>query len=161
MFPRETFAKKKGRKRMKRAKYNALDLAKYIVSKCFLEGWPISNLQLQKILYFIQKDFLQRNDMAFADEIQAWQFGPVVPGVYYRFCGFGALPIANVYEDCQDVVNENDKEYTTPIIREKRKMSPWALVEETHIPGGAWDRVYQNGKGENNPIPLDYIIAEA
>lgn len=146
---------------MERTKYNALDLAKYIVSKCFLEGWPISNLQLQKILYFIQKDFLKRNDIAFTDEIQAWQFGPVVPCVYYRFCGFGALPIANVYEDCQDVVNSDDENYILPIIRTKRRLPPWKLVEETHVPGGAWDKVYKNGKGENDPIPIKYIKAEA
>ena len=61
--------------------YSALDLSKYIVSKCVREHCPISNLQLQKILYYIQKDFLLRDSIAFADEIEAWQFGPVVPNV--------------------------------------------------------------------------------
>ena len=31
--------------------YNAIDLSKYIVSKCVKDGHPVSNLQLQKILY--------------------------------------------------------------------------------------------------------------
>lgn len=30
--------------------YTAMDLSKYIVSKCIEDGEPISNLQLQKIL---------------------------------------------------------------------------------------------------------------
>ena len=47
--------------------YNAIDLSKYIVSKCVTDGHPISNLQLQKILYYIQKDFLQRDEVAFSD----------------------------------------------------------------------------------------------
>lgn len=67
--------------------YNAIDLSKYIVSKCVTDGHPISNLQLQKILYYIQKDFLQRDEVAFSDNIEAWQFGPVVPNVYYHYCG--------------------------------------------------------------------------
>ena len=52
----------------------ALDLANYIVSKCIQDEYPISNLQLQKIMFFIQKDFLQ-NDLgpAFDERIEAWQ----------------------------------------------------------------------------------------
>ena len=39
--------------------YKAIDLSKYIVSKCVRDNIPISNLQLQKILYYIQKEFLR------------------------------------------------------------------------------------------------------
>ena len=59
----------------------ALDVAKYMVTKCVQDKCPISNLQVQKILYFIQKDFLQNGSEAFSDDIEAWQFGPVVPEV--------------------------------------------------------------------------------
>ena len=60
--------------------YKALELAKYVVSKCIQDDNPISNLQLQKILFYIQRDYLQNeNRAAFADEIEAWRFGPVVP----------------------------------------------------------------------------------
>ena len=48
--------------------YNALDLSKYIVSKCIEDSHPIRNLQLQEILYYIQKDFLQRDEIAFFDD---------------------------------------------------------------------------------------------
>ena len=73
--------------------YSAMDIARYIVDKCTNDGCPISNLQLQKILYFIQRDYLKKDSQAYSEEIQAWQFGPVVPDVYYRYCGFGAMPI--------------------------------------------------------------------
>ena len=36
--------------------YLAMTVAKYIVSKCTREKSPISNLQLQKLLYLIQKE---------------------------------------------------------------------------------------------------------
>ena len=74
--------------------YRAIELSKYIVSKCIDDGFPISNLQLQKILYYIQRDFLRIGKPAFPDAIEAWQFGPVVPNVYYYYCGFGAMPIS-------------------------------------------------------------------
>ena len=64
--------------------YAALDVAKYIVDKCTSDKQPVSNLQLQKILYFLQKKYLiDEKRILFSDEIQAWQFGPVVPEVYY------------------------------------------------------------------------------
>ena len=28
------------------------------------------------------------------DNIEAWQFGPVVPNVYDHYCGYGAMPIS-------------------------------------------------------------------
>lgn len=40
--------------------YDALDVAKYIVNKCTSENRPITNLQLQKILYFLQKQHLEQ-----------------------------------------------------------------------------------------------------
>lgn len=63
---------------MSKGLYDALDIAKYIVDKCTIEKCPITNLQLQKILYFLQKKYLiDYGNCLFNDEIQAWQF-------YYR-----------------------------------------------------------------------------
>ena len=61
--------------------YRAMDIAKNIINKCTTDQHPISNLQLQKILYYIQKAFLENDRVAFEDESEAWQFGPVVPDV--------------------------------------------------------------------------------
>ena len=72
------------------SKYSAEIMAGYTVSKCINDGLPISNLQLQKILYYIQKRYLTDNKTAFDDDFEAWQFGPVIPLVYYKYSGFGA-----------------------------------------------------------------------
>ena len=48
---------------------SALDLSKYIITKCMNDRKPISNLQLQKILYYIQVEFLrERGIRAFSDD---------------------------------------------------------------------------------------------
>lgn len=102
--------------------YMAVDIAKYIINKCTIEQCPISNLQLQKILYCIQRDFLQNDMLAFDDDFEAWPFGPVIPEVYYRYCGFGALGICMKYD--VDV----DSDYAAiinPIIERKRMMNSW------------------------------------
>ena len=38
--------------------YNVLDIAKYVIYYCTKKGYLITNLKLQKILYFIQAIFL-------------------------------------------------------------------------------------------------------
>lgn len=138
----------------------ALDLAKCIVTRCIEDGCPISNLQLQKILYFVQKDFLKRGKIAFTDDIEAWRFGPVVPAVYYNFCGYGAMPIYMRYDDVKINVCEEDLTAIFSIVAEKRTMSPWQLVADTHKPGGAWDVTYQGGQGDRQVIKRDLIKSE-
>lgn len=137
--------------------YNALDLAKYIVSKCIKEGHPISNLQLQKILYYIQKGILENGDPAFSDEIEAWQFGPVVPNVYYYFCGFGTMPISSSCEEYK--IEESDSDLIDGIVEEKRDLDPWTMVSETHKKNGAWDQIYRGGRGNKEVIPIELIKA--
>lgn len=132
----------------------ALNIAKYIINKCTVDKHPISNLQLQKILYYIQREFLRKGIEPFSEQIEAWQFGPVVPVVYKKYCGFGALPIRVKYDiskkiDHTDVIN--------PIVEEKRKLNPWDLVYDTHSQGKAWDLIYKNGIGDHQIIPIDLI----
>lgn len=134
--------------------YSALHIAKYIINKCTIEDHSISNLQLQKILYYIQRELLQSGLDGFSDEIQAWQFGPVVPEVYYQYCGFGAIPIRMKYdvEIPQEYMNIID-----PIIECKRELDPWDMVADTHQEGKAWSLVYQGGAGSYTTIPKELI----
>lgn len=138
--------------------YNALDLSKYIISKCVKDNCPISNLQLQKILYYIQKDFLRRGKIAFLDDIEAWQFGPVIPNVYYHYCGYGAMPISFVYEGFE--IRPEDQDAINNIIESKRILDPWEMVVETHKINGAWEQIYKKGSGNHQVIPIELIKAE-
>ena len=109
---------------------SALDLSKYIITKCMNDRKPISNLQLQKILYYIQVEFLQKRGVrAFSDEIEAWQFGPVVKAVYQQYCGAGSLPLRFVYEDVENI-SSGEKEIINSIVTDKREKEPWDLVAE-------------------------------
>lgn len=134
--------------------YSALNIAKYIIDKCTKEKYPISNLQLQKILYYIQREFLQQGIQAFPEEIEAWQFGPVVPEVYRQYCGFGALPIRMRY---MISIEADDVKIINLIVEKKRMLNPWDLVSDTHSSGKAWDLIYRNGLGDHQIIPQELI----
>lgn len=140
--------------------YSAMEVAKYIVTKCVNDACPISNLQLQKILYYVQRENLRKTGQPlFENPIEAWQFGPVVPKVYYSFCGFGAMPITSQYKS-QETMKQEDKTCINAIVETKRSLNPWDLVEETHKKGGAWDCTYKDGKGNRSIIPNALIKAE-
>jgi len=73
----------------------AHDIAKYFVSAVDEEaGDSISNLKLQKLLYYAQGAHLALYDEAlFPERIYAWTHGPVVPEVYRKYKQHGSQPI--------------------------------------------------------------------
>lgn len=75
--------------------YGVLDVSRYIINYSNLKDYGISNLKLQKILYFVQAYFLiQTSHPCFKEKIEAWDFGPVVPKAYceYKQYGCGDIP---------------------------------------------------------------------
>ncbi len=132
----------------------AIDVAKYAVTRCMSSDHPISNLHLQKILYYVQKSYLSRGEMAFSDDFEAWRFGPVIPDVYFYFCGYGAMPITAKFEQ---VISEIDCEKINGIVDEKCELDPWDLVADTHKNDGAWNKIFRNGIGNKQVIPIDLI----
>lgn len=137
-----------------------LDLAKYIIDKCVKDKKPISNLQLQKILYYVQVAFIkEQKTPLFKEEIEAWQFGPVVPIVYGYFCGFGSLRIRVSYDDVSLTIDSKSKAMLDKIIEEKREQLPWQLVKDTHNKDKAWSRVYKEGQGNKKTISTELMAA--
>ena len=78
------------------------------VSKVVLQksSTPISNLKLQKLLYYIQGWSLGlRNVPAFQERIEAWVHGPVVPAAFHEYRKYRWNPITvptDYVELCSD-----------------------------------------------------------
>jgi uncharacterized phage-associated protein len=74
---------------------SAHEIAKYFVSLVDEEaGDSISNLKIQKLLYYAQGFHLAFFDKPlFPEAIKAWAHGPVVPQVYHDYKEYGAGPI--------------------------------------------------------------------
>lgn len=72
----------------------AQDVADFIVSFSHRHGDPVSNLKLQKLLYYAQAWHLAIHDTPlFNDPIQAWVHGPVVASVYKHYKDWAWKPI--------------------------------------------------------------------
>lgn len=130
--------------------YSALDIARYIIGYCNRRGYYVSNLKLQKILYFIQAEFLVTLGVAcFRETIQAWAFGPVVPQVYQEYKKFGSSNILIDYETEGIMRSEVDEQLVEGIVDQCDEYSASDLVRFTHSQS-PWLNAYQ--KYRNNPI---------
>ncbi|NFD54696.1 DUF4065 domain-containing protein [Clostridium botulinum] len=136
--------------------YNVIDVAKYVINKSIEMGTPVSNLKLQKILYFIQGEFLSNLEKpAFLEEIQAWKHGPVVPEVYYEFNKYIANDITSKFDDVDETFFEiQDRNIINKVIKDNCTKSAWNLVQITHKQS-PWLDNYKCGK--NLTIPREDI----
>ncbi|MBO5967814.1 MAG: DUF4065 domain-containing protein [Clostridia bacterium] len=135
--------------------YNVLDVARYIITYCNRNSRPISNLKLQKMLYYAWVDYFKETNIPlYTEAICAWQFGPVVPEVYYEFCSFAGLPIEREYDVQLDV---SDIPIVNAILNRYINTSVSELVNRTHEKNSPWYITYRQGEGRREPIPFALI----
>lgn len=138
--------------------YSAEQVAQYIINKCSVEEKPISNLKLQKLLYFVWIEYRKRTGKKlFGDKIYAWQFGPVVPEVYYDYCAYGGMDIDRRYDSSAIGITEADAEVLNASLAEYLNCSVSRLVSMTHKRGKPWYQVYVEQGGVKQEIPFSLI----
>ena len=140
--------------------YKAKEIASFYIQ--LLNSIPdnyIDNLKLNKILFFAQAwSLVKTGQPIFEDEIQAWDYGPVVPDVYriYKCCG--KSPIEEAEESFDESNLDSDElNLLIDVYRNYGIYTGWALKDITHEKGSPWFQVYE--KGKNRPIPQDMMKA--
>lgn len=114
----------------------------------YQDGIFITPMKLQKLVYLLYKRYLQLTDARLFDEkFQKWQYGPVLPSLYYEFKSFGASPITKFARDAKGDVEMIDLKTTSVaknavlMVWEKYKnYSAIQLSMFTHCDGGAWSK---------------------
>lgn len=139
----------------KRIIYSAMDIAgKVVASTNTRLGDSITNLKLQKLLYFLQGYFVVKTGYPlFQEEICAWEYGPVVPEVYkeYRIFGSESLPVCN--EEVTLSLEEKEEVLFNEVYDKYNSFSASSLVRITHKQA-PWKDHY-DPKDKNAVIPID------
>lgn len=135
------------------AKYDAVDIAEYILWYCENElEKPITNLTLQKMLYYVQGYYLKKyNEPMFDNTMEAWQYGPVVPDVYFIYKDNRKEVIKGVAMKDEKVISKEDKIFLNSLLQQLIKINPWALVRKTHSEK-PWDKNFINEMNVEIPI---------
>ena len=137
---------------------NALDVADFIVQRCIERKQSISNLKLQKMLYFAWIEYYNKTqERLFNDPFWAWKLGPVVYDVYLSYRVFGAMPISYVPKnDASSELSTDVKRFLSGFTDSQVSVSGTQLVRKSHRPGGAWAETYREGMG-HSIIPFNSI----
>jgi uncharacterized phage-associated protein len=111
----------------------AIEVARYFLSLTDEDaGDLISNLKLQKLLYYAQGFHLAIFDEPlFSESIEAWIHGPVVPEVYRYYKSYGSDPIPPEEYD-SEYFTKDIQEYLDEIYSVFGQYSAWKLREMTH-----------------------------
>lgn len=130
----------------------ALELADYIINT---SPKDLSNLELQKTMYFVELDYYKRTGKSLIDEdFEAWDYGPVVPEVYREFRDYGAESIDRTNK--RSISEKIQKNIVDSSIERCSQKRPWELVSESHRSDGAWQKTI-----DKNLVVIDKsLIAE-
>ena len=73
-----------------------LNFANHILAVAYENNLSVSNLQLQKVMYFAmreQKDNHELLSQMYDEPFYVWRYGPVIPKIYRKFKIYGASSI--------------------------------------------------------------------
>lgn len=139
-------------------KYDACIIANYTICKTVELNQRITNLQLQKILYFLWIDYYKSfSEKLFSNRIFAWQLGPVIADVYDIYKKYGNMKIDEYEQEKCYQIESSDRIFLDEKIEIYSNIPASKLVDMSHVKGGAWDKIYNELNGNGFIIPLGLI----
>lgn len=124
-----------------RMKYSALNIAKYVIYKSNEKGQKITQLKLQKILYFIEAYFMATYDRKelYKEDFYAWLYGPMIKEVYNKYKVFMSDPIPTDKQDLEDTIYPEEVVESVDVVLDTfGKYTARQLIQITHMEGSPW-----------------------
>lgn len=137
---------------------NVFDVCDLIIIFEMRNNRQVSNLRLQKLLYFIQAQFIVEFDKpCFNSLMEAWHYGPVIPSVFQAYKHFGSLSITQTNNKSLDEARQLVVHHQTveELLDRMSKYSTTSLVNISHEQA-PWKNSYSHGREE---ITIDSIKA--
>lgn len=130
------------------------DVANFFIDMAVkVDHAPLSNLKLNKLLYFAQGCYLSRTGHSlFSDAIEAWEHGPVVPAIYHKYKIYGRNSIMSVDGSYTHAAfSDEELESLIDVATYMGALTSSDLVSKTHDAGTPWRKMYD---GQNAVLPL-------
>lgn len=143
---------------------SARDIADFFLdlgSRSSGEAALISNLKLQKLLYYAQGYHLAMTGRPlFAERIEAWDHGPVVREVYQEYKRFGCNPIPVMKSYEPTAFDEGLCRFLEDVHADRGGFTAWHLREMTHAERPWWDTFIPRQSEEISQDKLREYFAE-
>ncbi|AKK20517.1 DUF4065 domain-containing protein [Candidatus Liberibacter africanus] len=148
----------------KKPPYCCLSVANFFIDKGVKSQLPVTNLKLQKLLYFTHCNIVLKYKKAMLDEEpQAWGKGPLFAGIYHRFKYFYdykiRLPMALALDVFPEISDRNIINIMNDIWDRYKECLGNELSKIAHEAGRAWEKSYGPSKPYlNKTITVDDIL---
>lgn len=126
--------------------YKTKDIANYIIDFTIKQEKPITNLKLQKMLYFIQGFSYAKTNQPFIDaEFEVWPYGPTIRDLYIDYSVYGSFTIDKIenLNPKEHIISQNDKEFLNKVIEKLNKYSDNQLVNISKAGDSPYTETYQ------------------
>lgn len=141
--------------------YDGRAVANFVLDACSEQHVAVSNLALQKLVYFCHVwTLIEHGKPLIKHRFEAWEYGPVLPYLYREFKAHDRFPIKgratkiDPANGTQVVVpydfDGNIAATLKKVVSFYGRLSPGDLVSLTHARGGPWYKVW-NHSGQINP----------
>ncbi|MEG3619142.1 type II toxin-antitoxin system antitoxin SocA domain-containing protein [Magnetovibrio sp. PR-2] len=141
--------------------YDGRAIANFVLDYCEDNGHPITNLSLQKIVYFCHVwSLITLGRPLIRHQFEAWKYGPVLQYLYREFKSFDDDIITNRAKQLdpktgikQNAVCDFDpvtEELLRDVVKFYSQLSAGQLVDLSHVTGGPWHQVW-NHDGDVQP----------
>lgn len=139
------------------APYDPRAIANLMLDEADRNGISLSNLALQKLLYFAHGIFLNETKRPLVKGFfEAWQYGPVHPLTYKAFRSSGSDPIQSRAEG-QDALTGERRQLSQPadpairqlvqqVLNSYGKLSAGRLVDLSHAKNSPWHHIVDKGR---------------
>lgn len=137
---------------------SAVAVAQAFLDLAQAEGTALTNMQLQKLVYFAHGVYLAAFNGAplISDEIKAWDFGPVIPPLYdkLRIYGRGLVSAELAPETRGNILPDSPEgQAILSTWYAYKNHSAWDLSTISHAPGSPWDIVWNQQNHHYGLIP--------
>jgi uncharacterized phage-associated protein len=147
-------------------------VANFVISVASDANAEVTNLSLNKIIYFLHADFLRSFGQPLVSaKIEAWDHGPVFREIYHHFKSFGSGAIKRYATKIDPTtgaivtpslrLDESKVEFLRRLTIQLLRIRPGTLVDMSHVEDGPWYKA-RFGNGGVNPgveITNDLILA--
>lgn len=150
-------------------KHSTIAVANYFVGKAHEEGLIITPMKLLKLVYIAHGWALGLYEKPLiGEQVQAWQYGPVIESVYRNFKQYGRQPILRQQKDnpfssqISTVEDADTKDFLDSVWNAYKKYDGLQLSDLTHRPGTPWDVTWnqKNGSKTKGAVISETLIEQ-
>ena len=141
-------------------------VANFVLDFCEYHGRPVTNLSLQKIVYFCHVwSLIEMQRPLLRHQFEAWQYGPVLQYLYREFKRFDDRPIAaratriNPTNGTKETVPYVFDQMTLDLLKKVTdfysQLRAGDLVALSHAKGGPWEQTWNHRTAVNPGMRID------